>query len=162
MSKIIYLSKSHESIVDDDMYEWISSFKWHLNTEGYACRTVDSGIGKGSDKKVWMHRVIIQVPQHLDVDHINQCKLDNRRENLRAATRSQNCANKPANKNNRSGYKGVYWLNQKKRWIAQVGVDLTLITLGSFRDKEEAAYVYDQAVIQIFGEFAYTNILLAD
>lgn len=86
-----------------------------------------------------------------DIDHINGNKTDNRISNLRQATRSQNNANKPKQKNNTSGYKGV--CRGKSGWEARIRVNKKPIFLGVFSMKEEAAYWYNYASEYYHKEF---------
>jgi hypothetical protein len=84
------------------------------------------------------------------IDHKNCNPDDNRWENLREATHTENARNKRLNRNNRSGHKGVYWHSQNRKWVAQLG----RLRLGSFGDKESAAAAYAKAAAERFGEFA--------
>lgn len=105
-----------------------------------------------------MHRVILERMGFKDFaqsDHINQDKLDNRRYNLRPATFSQNGCNQGVQKNNTSGYKGVFW-NQGK-WMTQIKVDGKVIYLGYYDDPKEAARAYNKAALKYHGEFAVLN-----
>jgi hypothetical protein len=87
-----------------------------------------------------------------EVDHINRNGLDNRRENLRLATRSQNMANKTVYLTNKLGVKGVYLRNNRYR--AQIQVEGRKIMLGTFDTLDEAREAYKQAAVKHFGEFA--------
>ena len=87
------------------------------------------------------------------IDHINGDKLDNRIENLRAASKSQNGMNtKPRGL---SGFKGVTKVGGK--WQAQIKAAGRKEYLGLFHTKEEAALAYNNAAIEAFGEFAFLN-----
>jgi len=88
------------------------------------------------------------------IDHINVNKADNRWENLREATRSQQKMNGSLYKNNTSGNKGVHWYPKKNRWTAYISKDGKRIHLGSFLTREEAASAYTTAAKKLFGEFA--------
>ena len=84
------------------------------------------------------------------VDHKNGIRSDNRPENLRSATHSQNCFNrKPLS----SHHKGCYWQPKRKKWIAQIGVDGSRKTIGYFDTETEAADAYRTASKQLHGEF---------
>lgn len=87
-------------------------------------------------------------------DHINGNGLDNRRENLRLATRSQNSINRGKQSNNKSGYKGVSWNKRDKRWTAQITINKHIINLGGFDTPEQAYEAYKEAAKQYHGTFA--------
>jgi hypothetical protein len=77
--------------------------------------------------------------------------------NIRPATFSQNNICKPKMKRNKSGYKGVSWCKQTKKWRAQIAKNSKDLHLGRFKTKEEAARAYNDAALEHFGEFAYLN-----
>lgn len=97
------------------------------------------------------------IPKGFEIDHRNQLKLDNRIENLRLATRTQNKQNETGRKTNKSGYKGVCWDKRIKRWRAGLMHKGKTINLGAFTDKMEAARVHNQKYKELFGEFAAVN-----
>lgn len=107
-------------------------------------------------------RLLLEAPDDQEVDHKNGDSLDNRRENLRFCTRSQNCQNRRRHSNNRSGFKGVYFDPQNcnrwttGRWIAQIRVNGKKIRRIA-HSKEEAARIYDDLARRFHGEFARTN-----
>lgn len=92
-----------------------------------------------------------------DMDHIDQNKSNNSWSNLRAASRSNNMANRPKQKNNTSGYKGVGWHSQLNKWRARIRYNQKLIHIGLFDCKHEAAKAYNKKSIELFGEFAFIN-----
>jgi hypothetical protein len=104
-----------------------------------------------------MQNVILPPPEGRLVDHENQDGLDNRRANLRIATRSQNNANQRRRKDNTSGYKGVVWHKRERRWQAQIQVEGKCLYLGGFDDPKDAAQAYNVAAFTHFGEFARLN-----
>ena len=91
---------------------------------------------------------------HNDIDHANGNKSDNRIENLREATRSQNCANKGLVCTNTSGVKGVSWKRQLRKWCASIKVNRTAIHLGYFNDQNAAQAAYAKAAKEYFGSFS--------
>jgi hypothetical protein len=103
-----------------------------------------------------MHRLIAGFPP-FRLDHRNQNGLDNRKRNLRRATRSENAANKAKPKNNTSGYKGVSWHALSNKWRAYIKVNQKWKHLGLFSSAKAAAKAYDLAARRWFGKFAYTN-----
>jgi hypothetical protein len=86
------------------------------------------------------------------VDHINGEVLDNRIENLRAATHSQNCMNRRVRFDSKSGVKGVTW--KKNKWYTCVILDYKRHSAGSFDNKEEAIVALDKLREELHGEFA--------
>ena len=111
----------------------------------------------GKQTSVRMHRVITGAPKSRQVDHINGNGLDNTRINLRLCDASQNQANRGKPINCKSGFKGVSWNKQKRKWIAFIQVLGKHIYLGGFDCKIYAARVYDEKAKEVFGEFARTN-----
>ena len=85
------------------------------------------------------------------VDHIDGNRMNNRIENLREATSSQNNQNRKATSS--SGIKGVIWHKQSKKWVASICVNRKSIHLGSFLSIEEAALVANKARQSAHGEF---------
>lgn len=86
------------------------------------------------------------------IDHINGVPSDNRIENLRLCTTSQNVAHQHKKRPSRSGHRGVYACRNK--WSAKIVVSYKPIFLGTFATKEEAAAAYRSAAKKYFGEFA--------
>lgn len=110
-------------------------------------------------KPIMAHRLIWiyhngDIPVGLEIDHINQIKDDNRIENLRLATRSQNQCNRPKFKNNKSGYKGVYHDKYRNKWRARITVNKKVIRIGYFDSADEANVEYNKASIQYHKEFS--------
>lgn len=130
----------------------LSNYTWHING-GYARTRV-------GDKIIKMHRLLLNAPSEKEVDHINGNPLDNRRENLRLVTHSQNQANRKVNKTSASGLKGVCYnrfMQRQKRWKAHIYHAGKRTTIGHYYTKEEAARAYDDMAIKLKGKFARTN-----
>ncbi len=134
----------------DEQDAQLAGFRWHLGGGGYARR-----LEKG--KWTFMHRVIMQAPAGVEVDHINRNRLDNRRCNLRLADRAGNARNCKRNRRNTSGYKGVHRVGQGGRWAAAIRYEGGTFHLGVCATAEEAAVTYDLAAMALHGEFAATN-----
>lgn len=149
MASQLTLTKGHIAIVDDDVYEWACKMKWYYNL-GYAASKPRSGI-------VYLHRLIMNSPKDLQIDHINGNRLDNRKENLRVCTKSQNAMNSKLARTNTSGYKGVNWDKRYNKWRARIKLNKKEKHLGFFNNKEDAAKAYNEAAIKYFGEFARIN-----
>ena len=93
-----------------------------------------------------------------EIDHINGKKDDNRMDNLREATRSQNCMNMKLRSDNASGFKGVYWREHAKRFTANIWKDSKRKSLGYFDTAEQAHDAYVKASKEVHQEFANTGI----
>lgn len=93
----------------------------------------------------------------MQVDHINRNKLDNRIENLRLATPSNNAANCSCVKERTSKYLGVSWKEANKAWVAQISKNYKRKHLGLFDSEVDAAIAYNKAAVEIHGEFANIN-----
>lgn len=156
MSKEISLTMGYVAIVDDIDHARLSAYKWQASKRGaniYASTDIDR-------KKVYMHRMILNAPADMTVDHISGNGLDNRRSNLRLATLSQNSANRRRMlPNAASKYRGVFLVSNKKSWRAQIFYQGQTIYLGCFLTQWEAAQAYNEAAIKHFGEYAVLNTI---
>lgn len=133
-------------IVSKEDYEYLSAYNWCLVNNGYA---FNNQIG-------YMHRLLMNNPTEKEVDHKNRNRLDNRRENLRLCTRSENSKNKSQLKHS-SKFKGVHWHKNNKKWRCQIRIDGKMTQVGMFDNEEEAAMAYDKFAKKYHGEFAYFN-----
>lgn len=156
MTKYIQLSRGKSALVDDWQYEELNQHKWYVildskNGSYYAHRNIIKEDGKQTS--ISMHSVIAKTPKGMHTDHINHNTLDNREENLRVCTPSQNKCNSRKQMNNTSGYKGV---NKKgNKWAARVRVGNVRTWLGAFDTPEEAAKAYNNAAKRLQGEYAH-------
>jgi len=153
-------------IVDDDKYEHlITNYNWHIDVNGYAVayqrgsHKAIKGQRLGKVTLVRAHRVIMNCPDDMVIDHINGMPLDCRVENLRICTRQENQRNKRIKRNKTVKYKGVYFKpqNLKKQWYALIGVNNKSYNLGTFNSAIDAAHAYDKKAKELFGEFAHLN-----
>lgn len=157
--KAIPLTKGFQALVDDADWPRLMLHSWYA-LEGKsgvyaACRVSDGG---GKSHIVLMHRMIMDNPEKLHVDHKNHNTLDNRRDNLRVATPRQNQHNSRKNEAKTSQFKGVYWLSSRNRWVSDITLDTGRKRIGSFRSELEAARAYDAVARAEFGEFAKLNL----
>jgi len=159
--KLIDLGNNKFTKVDDEDYERLKKYKWYYqNTYVYR-------INKKKEM-VLMHREIMGLSKGdgLEVDHINtddeDNKLNNQKENLRICTRTENGKNRKRNKNNTSGYKGVYWDKSVTKWTTIICNNGKLIYLGLFENIIDAAKVYDEWAIKLYGEYAKTNFPISN
>lgn len=155
-TRLIPLTKGESAIVDTEDYAHLSKFNWHLVGRGpkrYAARWLGNG------KVSRMHREILNAPPDMQVDHINRNGLDNRRSNLRLATTQQNTWNQKLRRDNTSGYKGVVWDKQSRKWRAQIRTGNRQIGLGLFDRKEDAFKRYLDVALAIRGEYFPKDLL---
>lgn len=160
--KKIYLSKEKFALVDDEDFEWLSKWNWYAterNGNWYATREVNlSIIPIRKRQRIYMHDEIMGTKsEQPEIDHKNNNGLDNRKENLRHATRVQNSINSRKRKNTTSKYKGVFYNKGKKGWDARISLNGVQKFLGRFQNEKEAARKYDEYATVDFGEFAKTN-----
>lgn len=157
----IELTQGFTALVDDEDAHLVLPFRWFALRSGngtrYAARSVTRA--DGSQAVLLMHRVILDAPAGLEVDHINGDTLDNRRRtNLRLCTHQQNCWNKKLYRNNHGpGYRGVSWSASSGKWKVQIGHAGRQIFGGYFDDPVEAAKTYDRIIRELRGEWAVTN-----
>lgn len=106
-----------------------------------------------------MHRLIMGAPKGAEVDHVNGNGLDNRRANLRLATRAQNAKNRPAQEGCASPFKGVMVRRGRRgvAFLAAIQQDRARLKIGSYVSEHEAARAYDAAARLFHGKFARTN-----
>ena len=94
------------------------------------------------------------------VDHIDGDKTNNKIENLRAATKEENCRNQKIRSTNKSGYKGVKWVEHCKKWQVEVCKNYKQLRFGMYEDLELAGLVAIEATELIHGRFsAYKGVL---
>jgi hypothetical protein len=154
----INLGDDEWTIVEPADYYRFGHLNWHLRgnrRKFYAVRDIKTGPGR--TKPSSLHREIMNKPKGFLVDHKNNCTLDNRRANLRIATRSQNAQNVPKRKNTSSRFIGVCFNKRYKRWYAFIGYERGKRWLGSFDNEIDAACAYDTAARKYYGEFAKVN-----
>jgi hypothetical protein len=159
----IQLSQGKTCLIDTYDYDLVKMHRWYYaklkkSNTGYVVASVQN-----NDKRITlqMHRLIMSVTNDkykcLDIDHINREGTDNRRSNLRICTRSQNQMNKIKNRNNTTGYKGVYFKKDRNKFIASIRFNKKNIHIGYYYTPKAAAAAYDVKAKELFGEFANTN-----
>ena len=147
----IAVSKEIFTVIDKEYWSEIQAMgEWGLSGRGYVhC--------KHKSRTIYLHIWVYKQNNSTyigEVDHIDTNKLNNLKENLRPATRSQNSFNTSLRNNNSSGIKGVSWAKDLSRWNAYITIKGKRISLGYFDSIEEAAEVRRAAAIRYFGEFA--------
>jgi len=156
--KQIPLTQGQFALVDNEDYGWLNQFKWcamKLKNTFYAVRS--SKTINGKQKTIYMHRVIMNPPNNMDIDHIDHNGLNNQKVNLRVVTRSQNSMNQQTHKKKSSNFKGVSRNKLNKLWQASIEYNGKSINLGYFEEEIDAGIIYNQKAIELFGEYAHLN-----
>jgi hypothetical protein len=152
--KEIELTQGQVAIVDDEDFEYLSQWKWYANFHK-RCGKFYARANIGNGKKLQMHRVVIKCPQSFEVDHINHNTLDNQKDNLRIATKSENQMNAIINSVNKIGMKGVTL--RRGEYHVTITKNKKRIYLGKFENANQAGHVYDIYARELFGEYALLN-----
>lgn len=155
---ILKSSQGDDIIIDEEDYNKVKHVKWSVKrsqregskTQRVSIRNTKIGMSLG--------RFLMDCPEDKIVDHINGNAFDNRKENLRICSYSQNGANKkPFGK---SGYKGVYIKRNKDGSVYYnicISVNRKYIYLGTTKNLLDGAKLYNDAALKYFGAFAYLN-----
>lgn len=151
--KKIPLTNGGVALVDDEDYETLKKYRWNRldlispnSSKSYVKRTEKK-------KSFYMHRVIMNTPPKLYVDHIDNNGLNNQKSNLRNVTCQQNIVRarkvKPP-----SGFHGVSWRKDMKKWSARISVDGKYVWLGHYDKIEDAVDAYVKKSRETRGEFS--------
>ena len=145
-------SNGESFFFDKDDIEKVMQFSWFM-VKGYPT---------ARKKKITLHTFLMgKAPKGYEYDHINRNPADDRRINLRLATRRENIANKIKSKGKTSKYKGVFWSKNKKSWVSTLTYEGKSFRLCCSSSEEECAKAYDKKSLELYGEFAVLNIIEA-
>lgn len=136
----LFLSQGHIAFIDDADYETVGKHKWSALVKPctvYAVR-------RDGKRVVLLHRVLLEAPPGMEVDHIDGNGLNNCRSNLRLVTRQGNVWNRHTVVGV-SKYRGVHFNRKTGKWRAQIGRDGRTFSLGYFHSEEAAAEAYRKA-----------------
>ena len=155
--RLIPLTRGQFAKVDDDDYAKVSIFKWQAvkgrhHKSFYARRRF--GTSKEGRRSVSTHTFLMRPVDGMEVDHKNGDGLDNQRSNLRLATHAQNCMNRRKRSNNTSGFKGVSFHSESRKWRAVIRSSGKDISLGLHLTPELAHAAYCAGAAKYHGEFA--------
>ncbi len=132
---------------DLENYNKIKDHCWCINGDGYVMARINGVM-------ILMHRLIMDCPDDMEVDHKFHNRFDNRKEFLRIVTHHQNGMNLSLLSSNTSGFTGVSWSNKNNKWIAGIMINNKATYLGSFINKDDAIKARLEAEQKYFGEFA--------
>lgn len=151
--KEIHLSCGRVATVDDEDFERLAVYSWHLGAGGYYPARWDGRVN-GKRKVVLMHHDILKAPSGFQTDHINGNGFDNRKANLRVCSVSQNMQNRRMHANNKTGFKGVDFIERDQTFRARITANGRKMCLGHYSTAELAAEAYAKASKEYHGQFA--------
>jgi len=151
---LIPLANGQFTIVSWEDFDMLKKYNWYLrSTDNYIGTNITlkgekyespNGRIKTKQKTLLLHTLIRPKEKGKVLDHINGCRIDNRRENLRLVSRHVNAVNRTrVNSNNKLQTPGV--TQRRKRFVARITINGVLTYLGIYKTKEEAAQVYQKA-----------------
>ncbi|MDP4163077.1 MAG: HNH endonuclease [Bacillota bacterium] len=158
---IIFIKKGaeiHECLIDTSDLPKVKEFPntWHANLVKRSPGLYVVGYTPRPNRTlIVLHRLIMNAPKGLVVDHINHNPLDNRKENLRIVTNAQNMQNRlGAQSNSKSGVRGVVWRKDINKWQVRLRKNGKYYYFGFYDDLEEAAKASKEAILKFF-PFSY-------
>jgi hypothetical protein len=167
MMKLIYTRKGKYSKIDDDIdFDLVSQYNWYSDSKLGYFKTEKYINGKRNI--IYLHRLVMDAPKDMVVDHIDHDPSNNQKSNLRICTRRDNQRNMSVNKKKKN-FKGVHYMptlydyrtkrtsNVSKVWKAQITVNNKTKYIGRYYTEIEAAEAYNKAALEYFGEFACLN-----
>lgn len=147
-----YTSNEKKFYFDLEDYGKIKDYCWS-NSNGYMVAFING-------KLTTMHRYLLNcMDENIEIDHKNHNRSDNRRNNIRMATNTENKRNRKLRSNNTSGYTGVRWSKKENRWTASITINKKRIHLGYFIEKYDAIKARKEAEEKYFGEFRFREEL---
>ncbi|MBW4457406.1 MAG: HNH endonuclease [Nostoc indistinguendum CM1-VF10] len=157
MPEFVYRNKKgiiRVAFYSEEDQDLIEHLRWRIDADGFMRRNSTRDMF-GKQQTIFFHHVVAQrmgLDTKLIIIHINGIKGDNRRSNLRSATKQQVQMSRGKHYNNKSGFKGVVKKSSKK-FRAQTTINKKTITIGDFDSPEEAYRAYCDYVRPIHGEF---------
>lgn len=153
----IPLASGEHALVDEEDYERVMEMRWTFGVSNRRRKYVRASVGRRS---VYLHRFVMNAADGEQIDHLQNDRLDNRKNQLRRATALQNGGNQKR-RNGVSGFKGVYpYRSHTRPWVARFklnGAKGRNLHLGVFETAEQAAREYDEVARFLKGEFACVN-----
>lgn len=147
--KIIKLTQGKETLVDDDLFDWLNQWKWYYRKRsgkrqgGDAVRTLHGRDSNGINitETLYMANLINPVAKGYVVDHIDRNPLNNQRTNLRKASYSLNSKNSGIRSTNKTGIKHVSWHHGKQRYVVQFTFNGKKKWVGAYKTLDQAAII---------------------
>lgn len=149
----VTLTQGYVAVIDAEDAPQVGKWNWYAwktDRRVYAIRTCRSG---GKQRTVLLHRSIMGETDGLEVDHLDGDGLNNRRGNLRLATKSQNQMNARKRKTSAAKFKGVTFEGRRQKWVTRICKNGAITHLGYFKCQTAAAVAYAKASRELHGEF---------
>ena len=145
------LGTIHEVFVDDEDYDFVKQYKWHVHKPPTASGfyVVRNDRSNGKHKLLLLHRELMKPQDGEMIDHINRNPLDNRRCNMRIVSQKKNQENQKISKKNLSGFTGVYWNKHASKWMAYICHNKKVIYLGLYNTVQEAVEARKQKELEL-------------
>tara|TARA_R110000744_G_scaffold69841_1_gene141532 strand:+ start:103 stop:606 length:504 start_codon:yes stop_codon:yes gene_type:complete len=153
----VTLTQGYTAIIDAADVPLVEGYNWYVKHSGYTVYAHRNDYSGTKPRTVIMHRTILGDPEELEVDHRDGEGINNRRSNLRAATRAQNQQNTRISSANTSGFKGVSLHGVSGKWRVRISLNGNSTDLGLFGSPEEAHAAYCRASEKYHGEFGRTE-----
>lgn len=149
---IMFTRKGEPFFVDLEDFWKVKEICWHIRKDGYV-------YGKTKSKSIFLHRLVTNCPRGMKVDHIGgeKSKIDNRKNNLRVCTQSQNAKNKKLDKRNKYGCSGISYIDRLSKYQASIDYNNKRIYLGIYTSLKDAIAARKEAENKYYGEFSYDN-----
>lgn len=151
------LTRGYEAVIDAADVPLVEGYAWKALVDTRRVYATTEVGGRKAKKSLRMHRVIMDAPSGVDVDHIDHNGINNRRSNMRFCTRSENLQNQRKRLDNTSGFKGVHYYKRTGRWRAYIMRDSKERHLGYFDTPEQAYAAYCRASEYLHGEYGFTG-----
>jgi hypothetical protein len=162
MTRRIELTQGYHALLDDEDFARVAAYSWHV-AKRRGRRYAVANVGRGAAKTtVYLHRLVLDAPPGVEVDHRDGEGLNNTRANLRACTHTENMCNAQPRRGGSSRYKGVFWCATRGRWLARVKLSGRTRQVGTFTSERAAALAYNAAARALHGEFARLNDIPAE
>jgi len=153
----VRLTQGFDALIDLADLFLIAPYRWCVRRTGRSLYAQTMVSKDGRKRPLRMHHLIQPLLPGELTDHRNRNGLDNRRSNLRKATKADNQRNQPRKSTNTSGFRGVSWDRNQSKWVANIKMNYRHFYLGAYDLPEQAARAYDRAARQYHGEFASLN-----
>ena len=161
MKQIPLQNSNRFALVDDEDFPYLNRFRWSISNIGadeYVAMSL-TATDHNSPRKFYIQKFVIDCPQNMEITFIDKNGLNITKQNLRILTKQKRTQTSHGQVISTSKYKGVSWRNVGKKWAAQIYSNGIHHWLGVYKDEKQAAKVYNEKALELFGEHAYQNKL---